>query len=341
VIWLTWRQHRAEAGVGAALVAALAAALVVIGRDARRVAEHLGLPACAQSDCSSALERLHQHYHWLPPVTATLVALPLLAGMFWGAPLISREYEAGTHRLAWTQSVSRFRWMTDKLALILSATTIAAVALGLVAVWALTPLAPAFGTRYNSTWFDIQGFVPAACMLFALSAGIAASATTRRTIPAMVVTLLAYATARFPVHFFRGHAWGVRTHSVTFPLTSLLQDPDSDFPPGLGTHTLSLSDWILSTTRLDPAGHVVSQNLNNRGILINYCPDLPPRGDIGSGPFQACATKLGGLTGRVVTEYQPASHFWSLQILESLVFLTLAAALVALSILVVVRRRSI
>ncbi|HEY2983341.1 MAG TPA: hypothetical protein VGJ38_04265 [Jatrophihabitantaceae bacterium] len=42
MIWLTWRQHRAEAGVGAALLAAAVAALVVIGQGAHHLARQLG-----------------------------------------------------------------------------------------------------------------------------------------------------------------------------------------------------------------------------------------------------------------------------------------------------------
>ena len=37
--------------------------------------------------------------------------VPLLAGVFWGGPLIAREIEQDTHRLAWTQSISRGRWL--------------------------------------------------------------------------------------------------------------------------------------------------------------------------------------------------------------------------------------
>ena len=32
---------------------------------------------------------------------------PALIGLFFGAPLIARELETGTFRLAWTQSVTR------------------------------------------------------------------------------------------------------------------------------------------------------------------------------------------------------------------------------------------
>jgi hypothetical protein len=36
----------------------------------------------------------------------TAAAAPALIGIFWGAPLISRELETGTFRLAWTHSPS-------------------------------------------------------------------------------------------------------------------------------------------------------------------------------------------------------------------------------------------
>ena len=162
---------------------------------ARTRADALGLPAClkAQRDCSSSLETLHGYFHTIPPFTGALIALPILAGMFWTAPLVSREYEAGTHRLAWTQSVSPLRWITTKVVLIFGSIAAATLALSLLAVWALNPLMPAFGGRFNSTWYDIQGLVPVACMLFALSVGLAASALIRRTIPAMAVTLFVYA----------------------------------------------------------------------------------------------------------------------------------------------------
>ena len=50
-------------------------------------------------------------------VLVILVA-PAIIGIFWGAPLIARELEAGTFRLTWNQSITRTRWLTVKLALI-------------------------------------------------------------------------------------------------------------------------------------------------------------------------------------------------------------------------------
>jgi ABC-type transport system involved in multi-copper enzyme maturation permease subunit len=50
-------------------------------------------------------------------IGATYLA-PALIGMFWGAPLVAREMEAGTFRLAWSQSVSRMRWLAVKLGVV-------------------------------------------------------------------------------------------------------------------------------------------------------------------------------------------------------------------------------
>lgn len=338
MIWLTWRQHRVQAAVGAILMIGLTTALLILGTMARHVARQYGLPDCpsAGGDCSAALGRLHKHFHWIPPVTASLVALPLLAGMFWAAPLLTREYEAGTHRLAWTQSVSPLRWITTKIVLICSVTTLAALALGLVAAWTLAPLAPAFGTRFNSTWFDIQGVVPAACMFFALAAGIASSAVLRRTIPAMAIALVLFAAARFPVHLVRSHLAPTAVHTVAYPLADLLPNIDS----GYAVHTgrVDPNDWILSTTRFNPDGHEVG-GFNNRDVLITYCPALPPRGEVTRAEQQACLPLLRGLSGREVTRYQPASHFWRIQATEAAAFAILGALLAGVGILGVTRGR--
>ncbi|MEP7019755.1 MAG: ABC transporter permease subunit [Pseudonocardiales bacterium] len=340
MIWLIWRQHRAQALVGAILLAGLSTTLVVVGSMARHTAQQYGLPDCTATggDCGDALAKLHKHFHWLPPVTATLVALPLLAGMFWAAPLLSREYEAGTHRLAWTQSISPLRWITTKIVLICSVATLAALALGLLSAWALAPLTPAFGTRYNSTWFDIQGVVPAACMLFALAGGIAASAVVRRTIPAIAIALVLFAAARFPVHLIRSHLAPTAVRTVTYPLAELLGDIDGDHPLVAGSAP-NVNDWILSTARLDPDGRSVG-GLNNRGVLINYCPSLPPRDAVSRAAKQACLPRLQGLSGREVTTYQPAGHFWRIQAVEALAFAGLGALLAAVAVLGVTRRRA-
>ena len=344
MIWVTWRQHRAEAAVAVVIFAAVTIGLLIVGTVSRTRSRALGLPAClsSQKDCSETLETLHRYFHTIPPFTGALIALPLLAGMFWAAPLVSREYEAGTHRLAWTQSVSPLRWITTKVALIFGCIGAASLGVSLLAVWALNPLMPAFGGRFNSTWYDIQGLVPVACMLFALSLGLAASALIRRTIPAMAVTLFVYAAARIPIHWVRVHFWPPVTKTTSIPLTDLLGNaigsPADDFGRRVGP-----GDWFLKGSVTDPSGHPIRPTQNNIDILRRFCADLAaPAGDSGVVRASAsCTANLRSLSLHEKITYQPASHFWLVQSVESALFLVAAGLLIAAAIFAVTRRRPV
>lgn len=342
MIWTTWRQHRAEAGVGALILAALSAVMVVVGSIARDRARALGLPGCAgtSTGCGDALGRLHDDFHSMPPFTGALIAVPLIAGMFWAAPLVSREYESGTHRLAWTQSVSPLRWITVKIAVIFGVVAAGTLVLGLVATWSLDPLTGAFGGRYNSTWYDVQGVVPLACVLFALAVGVAASALIGRTIPAMAVTLVAYAAARIPVHWFRWHFGPLATRTATVSLGTLLDNPTGGLHD-LSTSALPANAWLHDIVMTGPSGRALSVNQGNFDVLSRYCPDLQSNAArTGLLNAAACRDRVSGLSVRETVTYQPASHFWPIQLVESAIFVGLAALIVTVAVLAVNRRRA-
>lgn len=340
MIWTTWRQHRAEAWVGGAILAAACAAMLFVGSIARDRAKALGLPTCLRQrrDCSDALGRLHDQFHWIPPLTLALIALPVVAGMFWAAPLVSREFEAGTHRLAWTQSVSPLRWIKVKITLIFAVVTAAALGLGLLAIWTLDPLTAAFGGRFNSTWYDVQGIVPVACMLFALAVGVAASALMRRTIPAMVLTLVAYLAARAPIHWLRWCFAPLTTQRFTDPLASML-DNVTGSPRDSADIALPTNAWLHNVSATGPSGQAISDNEGNFDLLRRYCPHLQPNpsrdGVLNPG---ACAARVHNLSLHQTITYQPASHFWLIQIIESAIYIGAAAALVTVALLTVARR---
>ena len=60
------------------------------------------------------MDQFTNQYSSMMFIGILLLLLPLLIGLFWGAPLVSREVEHGTHRLVWTQGVSRRRWAAVK-----------------------------------------------------------------------------------------------------------------------------------------------------------------------------------------------------------------------------------
>ena len=120
MIWVSWRQQRTETLIAAAILALLAALLVPTGIDDGRTPTTT--TASRPASAPSALERLRQrdplvhlalrarrelHLGWF-----TLV--PGLIGVLLAAPFVL-ELENGTYRLAWTQSITRRRWIATKL----------------------------------------------------------------------------------------------------------------------------------------------------------------------------------------------------------------------------------
>lgn len=130
MIAMTWRQHRSQLVAAAVLLAALVGYLLYGAWQHASFASQIGLTRClnaANRDCGPLVEAFDNRFGGVPSVFDLLAVLPLLAGLFFGAPLIAREAESGTLQLAWTQSVSRRRWLSVKLVTFLAAITVAAV----------------------------------------------------------------------------------------------------------------------------------------------------------------------------------------------------------------------
>jgi hypothetical protein len=125
--------------------------------------------------------------------------LPMLVGIFWGAPLVAREIEHGTHRLVWTQGTSRLRWAATKFGLVsigvLAMTAVFAAMLN----WWITPVMQTSGQRFDYIFFDIHGIVVFGYATFALALGIFAGAVTGRLLPAMATTVVGFLAVRLVV----------------------------------------------------------------------------------------------------------------------------------------------
>lgn len=118
--WLAWRQFRANAVT--ATVATVAVVIVlVLTRD------HVA--AVADTD------KLSTVYKSLRLLGTALIGVPAFIGAFWGAPLLAHEFEAKTFRLAWTQSVTRRRWLATKLVVVSLAAIVIAGGFSLVFSW--------------------------------------------------------------------------------------------------------------------------------------------------------------------------------------------------------------
>src|SRR5215510_4439054 len=118
MIWVAWRQFRAQAVTAAIGLVLVGAWLLATGPGlSSEYAD--GLAGCRSTGCGQFMDGfVDQHQKALLALTLIVLVVPALLGLFWGAPLVARELDAGTHRLVWNQTVTRYRWLTVKLVLV-------------------------------------------------------------------------------------------------------------------------------------------------------------------------------------------------------------------------------
>jgi hypothetical protein len=319
--WFTWRQFRTPAWITLVGLGVLAVLLAVTGRTLADQWTSSGAASC-HGDCSTAInnfiqqvtsganERVYQY-------TLVLVYLvPPLVGIFWGAPLIARELEAGTHRLAWTQSVTRTRWIATKLAIV---GTASAATAGLLS-WAVTSWSHHIDDvdypRITPLAYGARGIVPVGYALFAFALGVTMGMLIRRTVPAMAATLAIYLAAVASMPLWIRARLAPAAHA-TPPLdisqirgVAIADHGALEVFGGAGPSNA----WVLTNNTITRTGQVFTGPANPQ-----YCsPTQGPR---------ACLNWIGTLGLRQNVTYQPPSHFWALQWTETGIFVTVALLL--------------
>jgi hypothetical protein len=338
VIRLTLRQFRTEVIIALGVLAVLAVVLAVTGQHLAHVGDAFQSACKAARDCATTPNPVLQVDPGLQGALPFIVTIaPALIGLFFGAPLVARELETGTFRLAWTQSVTRRRWLAVKLGLIGLASMAVGGLLTWMVDWWASPLDAANKSRFNPGPFAWHGVAPIAYAAFAFTLGATAGVLLRRTVPAMAATLAGFVAARLavenwirpnlapPHHKYlslvsTGH-FGILSLDASTGATSLT-------PP----QVIIPNDWVLSTAIRDKSGHALTAQR-----LLHACPaygQIPQTGPPPPAEFRsihdACITKLAALFHTVVT-YQPGSRFWPFQWAEMGIFLAAALALCALT----------
>ncbi len=305
MIWLTFRQQRLETLIGGAVLAIIAALLLVTGRDMGVTLQHTGAAAClaqhAQNAPCQAIESAFQgQYNALDQSVSWLNFLPPVFGILLAAPFVL-EIEQGTYRLIWTQGITRLRWATIKLGLIVAGAVAVSLTLSLLMGWWHGPLDQLQG-QFSPNSFDFEGIVPIAYTVYAVTLGLAVGTMVRRTIPAMAVTLIGFLG-------LRGVLEVVRPHYLP-PLVKTM---------AAGTSAMQRSDWVLDQGLQDRGGHAV-RYLD----AVRLCGATR-----GQGLDAACLSHQGIVNA---ITYQPASRLGLFQGIEAAIFLGLAAALLALTV---------
>jgi hypothetical protein len=333
-----WLQSRTQTLGGAGLLAVVAVVAAITGVQLAHLYSSITSSCGAVGDCQPVLMRFVNHDSVLQSALNDLLkVVPALLGIFWGAPLVAREFETGTFRLAWTQSVSRSRWLTTKLALGVATSAVLAGLLTLTITWwyrsidhvSITQFA---GTQYQN--FDVRDIVPIGYAIFAFTVGALAGAMIRRTVPAMFATLVAFVGVRVAVDLW------IRPHlfAPVHVTSSLLHVNGNGFlsqnggPVTLvpGSPTLP-NAWIISSQLVTKSGHSTTP-AQLAAFFHRYCPSiaspppLRPSASLAKAPaaaFQNCLVHAAQRFN-VLTSYQPGRRYWAFQWTETGIFVALA-----------------
>lgn len=335
--WVVWRQHRAAALITAMLVAAFAVLIVVTGVQ---VASqwHSALAACSAShNCGNLAGTLFLGSHAVGFLVIMTLGVPAVLGILVGAPLLAHEFETGTAQYGWTQSITRRRWLVVKTGWpLLAAAAIGGIVSALVTWWS-GPNNALQANAFNPGRFDIMGIVPVGYAVFGVALGIAAGALLRRTLPAIAVTLAGFIAVRAVIFML------LRSHFMT-AVTSYFPVGGGPAPAGAG--------WQLSAGYVGAGGQPipVPQSVSGPVLGDGAAGGLPVsslpaqcQAAAGNGRFTPAAyhaavscAQAHGIRGYLT--YQPASRYWAFQGIETGIFLVLAAALLAITLAVVLRR---
>ncbi len=312
--WLTWRQNRWLVLVAVVLVAATA---VILGRESHRINLALALPRRLGGSCDTmpaatkdlnipGLNAACQHLfntelshtgYWLSLIQVGLTGLPVLVGMFVGAPLLAREYERRTYLLAWTQSVSRTRWLAARLGMALAVVGLATAAMATLSdrFWDdyVAPVGILNNYRFNVVSYASTGVMPVVYSLYALALGVVVGLLLRRTLPAIGVAGLLTGLTQIVLFQLRPYL---------YPAVAVVQ------PPNVSSGFVAPSGaWTLTSGVVLPGGGRVPEGT---GCTLDTCGTV--KGYYGS--------------------YQPSSHFWPIQFVESGILLALTLALLAFAV---------
>jgi ABC-2 family transporter protein len=361
--WFAWRQFRTQALVVAGILVVVVVVYLITGLHLYHVYDTVVKRCASHSDCSSVTQAFQNSDHLLQHlIQAGGVLLPALLGAFWGAPLVAREFESGTFRLAWTQSVSRTKWLLGKLAVVALAAVVTEAIFTALATWWARPFDHLSNLPFSV--FDTRDIVPLAYALFAVTLGVVIGLLVRRTVPAMALTFAAFAGVRIlftdyvrprfasPLRYTTGFVAPFQSSSGGAPTAIVKGGPNS-------------SAWVLSDTTLNSSGKVIGANggigpngefnvhsigphrdaFGGLGICPNRFPSPPAHLagqhiNIGPDPvmMKAMLTCINSFHLQSIFTYQPASRYWMFQWYEVGSYIVLSAVLASLAVWWVRRR---
>ncbi len=248
--WLTWRLHRTEAAIGTLLFAALIG-IMLLGPRSVDAAYHAAMAGGCFENSKGILcsERLTTYFNlssrW-SNLTILLHGVPLAAAVLLAIPTL-QELERGTHRLAWTQSISRRRWSLSRVGFAAGIATLVALIWAAAAMeWRSSIVRGGEQQRFGQNAFDLSPAVMFGYGLFAVALALAAAVVVRRLVPTLAVLAVGFIGARI---------------FTAFVLRERYRDPIEETIPAandIGQFTAFQDRWILDESWLSRTGERLS-----------------------------------------------------------------------------------
>jgi hypothetical protein len=251
-----------------------------------------------------------------PDVPWSLIAIAPALALFAGLPWVTREFDTGSFRYTWVQSISPRRWLLGTFGSLAVIAAAAAVLCGLAFGWWFR-LAQWQGLYPGYPWywehFELTPLSMACWTLLAMALALVIGVAVRRTVPAMAAFVLTYgAWLFFADPRLRPHLFTIGT--VVKP--ALLESPSQG---------LRYEDYVVDSWFTGPGGHRAAT-----GSVLHRIPwNLP---GINADRWLAQNHYAYWIS------YQPAARVWVFQLAWAAILLTAAAACV-LSAVWLLRKR--
>jgi hypothetical protein len=308
MLWLNWRQYRWPLLLGVLLLTLLCTFYISDGLVIYSLYNKLNLATCQINgrDCYNIITFSKER---IPDSNSFILLLPVLIGVFVGAPLLPLERH--TTPFTRTQSVTLQRWLAVKLGLVVLVTLIFSAVLSLTYNWWENHPMSVFFAAYVDIWGNYEsGMILIGRSVCDLLLGVAIGALIRRPVPAMIVAGILLLACNVG-------------STATWPY---LIPPQSKLYPASVTDT---GAWG-TPGALPLSAFFADQNGREIEEISTYCglgpePTFP---DYNHTKMEDKCIKEKHLQWEYI--YQPAERYWTLQIVGTLLFFALSVALLPL-----------